>query len=409
MINNVNTSHIAYQPNINRGTASKAQNSTSFAIQRDNNAIVNLDSSALVSSALRIPGGGMMSASVFKSDSFSADNPVMLVRGTDGDGKPFEIEVNINNVNPQNASFIDMFALDGYFAANGQPSGTTRAAAGAMSNVSGRNNAFTQFDFISPLKELLDTQLFHKNWDGVMRLKPVVDNILEFMNKKENDSKAKCDSRELPGAEALTLVSDLPRYIRENAVDIYKYRDNYNELPEQNYTSTGIRYLGAVRFEHEFASVTETDMIGVLSNLRDRFGIPINVVPSNGEFLQGDIWKQENGNSKHIITISADGLMQMASNPNMYARITENIQKWIDASSDLVRNSGPAVAFSNMYIGVNHIDIGYATMQANDRELSVADRAWQEFMRTFQEWTENRSDIFRPEERARFGFRVLLE
>lgn len=185
MINSANTSRIAYQPNINRQTANQPQKANPFTLQNDISAPVNLDSNALVSSALRVPGGGMMSASVFKSVNYSADNPVMLVKGTDGNGKPFEVEVNINNINPKNASFVEMFALDGYFAAHGQSSGATRAGAAAMSGATGRNNAFTQFDFVSPLKELLETQKFHNNLDGIMRLSPVIDNLLNFMSRRD--------------------------------------------------------------------------------------------------------------------------------------------------------------------------------------------------------------------------------
>jgi hypothetical protein len=185
MINGIYQSRVFINPNIGKQSTNKTQSASFAAVQNNNDTPISLDSSALVSSALRLPGGGMMSASVFKSVNFSVDNPVMLVRGTDGDGKAFEVEVNINNVNPNNASFVEMFALDGYFAANGQSSGITRAAAGAMSGAVGRNTAFTQFDFVSPLKEFLETQRFHNNWDGVMRLSPVIDNLLAFMSKRD--------------------------------------------------------------------------------------------------------------------------------------------------------------------------------------------------------------------------------
>ena len=90
-----------------------------------------LDSSALISSSTRLPDGGWMNASVFKAENHSEDNPVFLVRGTDSNGKPFETEININNVNPRNASFIEMMALDGYYASKGQPLGAARSAAGS--------------------------------------------------------------------------------------------------------------------------------------------------------------------------------------------------------------------------------------------------------------------------------------
>ena len=183
MINDIGLGRIAFSLNASQHATNKTHNA---AFDAYGSAPANLDSRALVSSAMRVPGGGMMSASVFKAESFSANNPVMLVRDTDSDGRAFEAEVNINNVNPNNASFIEMFALDGYFVSNGQPAGLTRAATAAMAveNATGKNNAFSQFNFLLPLKKHLETQLFHKNWDGFMQLKTIIDNLSEHIEKR---------------------------------------------------------------------------------------------------------------------------------------------------------------------------------------------------------------------------------
>jgi hypothetical protein len=158
------------------------------ASQANENAPVQLHGEALISAAMRVPGGGMMSASVFKSENFSAQNPVMLVKGTDVNGSPFEVEININNVDPNNASFVEMFALDGYFAANGKPSSTTRAAARDMAiqdALTGTaNNAFTKFDFVTHLMEHFETQRFHNNWESVAWLNPVADNLMNHIAQR---------------------------------------------------------------------------------------------------------------------------------------------------------------------------------------------------------------------------------
>lgn len=183
MINNVSASPAMLWHNVNNQTSKKSQNTN---LPTSTSATVQLDGNALVSGGVRVPGGGMMSASVFKAENFSHDNPVMLVKGKDVDGSPFEVEVNINDVNPKNASFIEMFALDGYLAANGKPSSVTRAAAGAMAanNALSGNNASTKFDFVTPLLEHLETQRFHNNWEAVAWLTPVVDTLLNHMAQR---------------------------------------------------------------------------------------------------------------------------------------------------------------------------------------------------------------------------------
>jgi hypothetical protein len=181
MIPKVSSSPAMFQPYIKSKT-DKSQ-SAGFEAMPNSSASVQLDKNALVSAGARIPSGGMMSASVIKSESYSIDNPVMIVKGTDDNGRPFEAEVHINDVNPKNASFIEMFALDGYFAANGKSSSVTRAAAGAMAaqKASDGNNSSTKFDFITPLLEHFETQRINKNWEGYSWLRPIVDTVQNYI------------------------------------------------------------------------------------------------------------------------------------------------------------------------------------------------------------------------------------
>ena len=57
---------------------------------------------------------GFTTLATMRADSFTADNPIMLVRGRHGDGTEFEVEVDVRNVNPKNASLVELIALDGY-------------------------------------------------------------------------------------------------------------------------------------------------------------------------------------------------------------------------------------------------------------------------------------------------------
>ena len=186
MVKTINTKPAMFWNSVN-GQTKKSQDANSV-FPTNSGTHIQLNGDALVSGGVRVPGGGMMSASVFKAENFSALNPVMLVTGLDVDGQPFEKEININNVDPRNASFIEMFALDGYFAANGKPSSTTRAAAAAMIAQGGldiaKNNAFTQFDFVTPLLAHLETQRSVKNWGAVAWLTPIVDTLMNHISQR---------------------------------------------------------------------------------------------------------------------------------------------------------------------------------------------------------------------------------
>lgn len=182
MINNINT---PWQ-NINIQTPNRPQ-TASFHIPADTSATINSeDVPVFATLKLLLPGGGTMSASVFRAEGFSADNPVMLVKGINVDGTSFEAVVNIRNVNPGNASFVEMLALDGYFAANGKPSVVrTLAGLGVFKNASGSADAFTQFNFAGALKESLAAQHSQGHWETYLWIRSVLDNLLNHIAQRQ--------------------------------------------------------------------------------------------------------------------------------------------------------------------------------------------------------------------------------
>lgn len=43
------------------------------------------------------------------------DNPVVITKGVDENGKEFEEKININDINLRNASYVEMSALEAYY------------------------------------------------------------------------------------------------------------------------------------------------------------------------------------------------------------------------------------------------------------------------------------------------------
>ena len=143
-----------------------------------------LDSSALVSSSVRLPNGGWISASVFKHENHSANNPLFVVKGVDINGWKYEAVVNINDVNPNFASFIEMMALDGHFMTEGKPIGAARSVIGTLGAGVGVYNVFTMFDFLPPLQEMMVFQRSNGNLSGYAHYKNIIDSLLDFIARK---------------------------------------------------------------------------------------------------------------------------------------------------------------------------------------------------------------------------------
>jgi len=195
VINLTGASPNPFLPNVSNTSRRTQQNTASFDLTAanpvSNQGDFVLSSSALVSAAMRAPGGGWISISVNKAEGYSADNPVFLVKGTNADGTPFEAEINVNSISPRNASLVELSVLDAYYVANGQELGagraavTAKAAAEALGRLGKANfDAFSRFDSIPLLQEMMDTQRINGNLSGYARYRSIVDSLLDFIAQK---------------------------------------------------------------------------------------------------------------------------------------------------------------------------------------------------------------------------------
>ncbi|MCL1862483.1 MAG: hypothetical protein FWF78_02835 [Defluviitaleaceae bacterium] len=166
--------NILWQPINQIGTGSKPV----FDPMEGINAPIILKGCAIVSGAMRLPGGGWLNAHVFKSENSTPENPIMLVKGTNTCGSPFEAEVSINDLNKNSMSFIEMFALDGYITSNtGKTSSIAREAGRALMFSDVVTDGFTTFDIIPALKEAIAMHRQNGNWDAVNSINNVMDSI----------------------------------------------------------------------------------------------------------------------------------------------------------------------------------------------------------------------------------------
>lgn len=103
------------------------------------------------------------SASIYYDESYTEDNPVMLVKGEKSDGTAYEQRVNIKDVKTGQASYVEMIALTTYLAKQGK---LGDADLGINTNECQYNDMFTKQDFMGPLKQMMQWQLENKNMDG---------------------------------------------------------------------------------------------------------------------------------------------------------------------------------------------------------------------------------------------------
>ncbi len=124
------------------------------------------------------PDGG--SVSVFKADSDTDSNPQYLVKYWDKNGEEIEYNVNPAQVNPENASYLDMLAYSTYLDLSGQ----TKDAFGDFLSASRGVNGNLEYDaesmnqkrdFKSLVNEFMQAQYHAGNIAGYLSLKRFYD------------------------------------------------------------------------------------------------------------------------------------------------------------------------------------------------------------------------------------------
>ena len=128
--------------------------------------------------AMGFPDG--TSASVFKADDYNPADPEYRVRYWDKEGNYTDTMVKVNDIDPQNASYLEMLA----YTTHSDVEGLTKNAFGNFINAAGGVNADTSYDsdsinekkdYMSMVKELMQLQYDSNNLSGYLSFKELYD------------------------------------------------------------------------------------------------------------------------------------------------------------------------------------------------------------------------------------------
>lgn len=127
------------------------------------------------------------SASVYKADAFDPAKPEYRVRYWDKEGNYTDTNVQINGVNPRNASYLEMLAYTTYSDVEGFTKNAfgdfMNVARGVNGNISyDADNIKEKKDYMSMVKELMQLQYDSNNLPGYLSYKELYD----YMNDKIN-------------------------------------------------------------------------------------------------------------------------------------------------------------------------------------------------------------------------------
>lgn len=141
------------------------------AEQKDtDNAIYALQGNALLST-IHVETGE--SIGIYYDESSTEDNPVMLVKIKEPDGSVNEIKIEVNKVDPNHASYVEMAALSAHLKKEGKIDEPAGAFAAMVFNsrvkTANGNNIYSKENFMPAMQEFMDHALKNGQRDTYLR------------------------------------------------------------------------------------------------------------------------------------------------------------------------------------------------------------------------------------------------
>lgn len=128
------------------------------------------------------------SIGIYYDETSTGGAPVMLAKIIEPDGSVNEIKVDINKVDPNNASYVEMVALSAHLKKEGKIDGPAGALATMVFNgrvkEANNNNIYSKGNFVPAMQELVSNALKDGQMDTYLRYLKELDIYCNW-NKKQ--------------------------------------------------------------------------------------------------------------------------------------------------------------------------------------------------------------------------------
>lgn len=156
--------------NVDRYNNAKLKNSDSNVEKFQTNHSYELQANSVLST-IRVETGE--SIGIYYDESSTESNPIMLARVKDNQGNVQEIKVNVNEVDPSNASYVEMISLSAHLKSKGKINGPAGALATMVFqsrvNEANSKNIYEKNNFVSSMDNMLQDVLKNGQMDTYLR------------------------------------------------------------------------------------------------------------------------------------------------------------------------------------------------------------------------------------------------
>ena len=127
------------------------------------------------------------SIGIFYDETSTDSNPVMLAKVIEPDGSVNEVKVDINSVDSNSASYVEMLALSAYLKSEGKIDG----AAGEFATMvyesrikeANNDNIYSKENFVPAMQDLVNTALKNRQMDTYLIYMKELDIYLNWFNR----------------------------------------------------------------------------------------------------------------------------------------------------------------------------------------------------------------------------------
>ena len=121
------------------------------------------------------------SVNIYRSDSYTEDHPIYIIKGLDADGNAYEQEVDASKINPNRCSYNELMVLN---VETGHTSPKDYLHAVAVRENAGTHSYSQTSDYISHIESVMKDMKTLGQWDSYLAYDKWLSDIMTYVSKR---------------------------------------------------------------------------------------------------------------------------------------------------------------------------------------------------------------------------------
>ena len=120
------------------------------------------------------------SVNIYRSDSYTEDNPIYIIKGLDADGNAYEQEVDASKINPNRCSYNELMVLN---VETGHTSPSDYLHAVAVQDKAGTDSFSESTNYIAYMEAVMKDMKMLGQWDTYLSYDKWIQDIIKYTLK----------------------------------------------------------------------------------------------------------------------------------------------------------------------------------------------------------------------------------